>query len=546
MPGPTPPAGPQAAPSRLWLVLLALATLLGIWLRIDQFGAQLVADDEWHSLHAVRDQTLGWILTHFGINDHCIPLTALDWILANTIGLSENGMRCLPFAAGVLAVPLLAWLLRPEIGARASLFFALLLALSPIEISYSRSARPYELVFLLALLAVLALRRWSAGGGRGFAALYVACAALSIWLHLVVAPFVLAPLAWSFFVAPAGARPRAAIVRLALLTAAATALLVGPAFVCDLESLRQRAFGHAKAWPDAEICFQLFAGSCRPLAVFVFGLALLFGFFALRERRGFAGWLFSASVLQFLLPLFARPAVLEEPPVLVRYVLPVHGVLLVLAALGLERLDDLACREFRRLPRSLLAPALVLLLQQSSPLPWIHARPNNWTNHLLYQANYAATFPYNFARSVYGLQNVPPVYATLVREARAGDVLVEAPWYAASHTSPYALFQRTHHLPFLAGFVTDAAAPLPQGELRPGDLRFRFANFVHVGQFEELAARHVRFVAFHRDRPRLQFDEHFVDPAAVEPWIARYRERFGAPLFEDASLVVFDLAPRAP
>jgi hypothetical protein len=540
---PTHPAqGTDGSWTRLWLVLLLVATALGIWLRLDQFGAQVVADDEWHSLHAVRDQTLGWILTHFGVNDHCIPLTALDWILANTLGLSETGMRILPLAAGCLAIPLLALLLRREVGARASLLCALLLAISPIEISYSRSARPYEVVFLLAFVALLALRRWVLGGSRAWAWTYVAAAALAVWFHLVVAPFVLAPLAWCCWPGVAQVRGRTEVARLGVLAGFGMLLLVGPPLLCDFDALQRRAFGFATAWPDGEVCFQLLSGTFRPLAVFVFALALLLGFSALRHLRGIAGWLFCASAAQFLLLLLARPAVLEEAPVLVRYVLPVHGLVLVLAALGLERLDDLACAEFARLPRSLLAPLLVAALYVSGPLPWIHARPNNWTGHLVFQANYARTFPYDFVRSVYGLQLVPPVYGELAREARPGDVLLEAPWFAASQCAPFPIYQRSHHMPFLVGFVTPAGQPLPQGELRAQDARFRFANFVHVSEFAELAARHVRFVVFHRDRPLSLADEQHVDLRQVEPWIERYKQRFGPPRFDDGKLCVFDLA----
>jgi hypothetical protein len=533
----------HAPPSRLWLVLLGVATLLAAALRLDQFAGQVIADDEWHALNALRDHTLGWILTHFGTNDHCIPLTAFDWLLAHTLGLSEVGMRLLPLAAGIGAVPLLAWLLRREIGARASLLFALLLAISPLEVSHSRNARPYELVFLLSCVALLALRRWAQGGGRRWSVLYVVCAALSVWLHLVVLPFVVAPLAYCLWPGVAPARERSEVLRLGVLAGFGMALLVGPPLLGDLATLQQRSLGQAKHWPSGELCFQLLSGCYQPLAAFVFALALLFGFFALRKLRGFAGWLLVAGAAQLLLPLLARPAVLEEPPVLVRYVLPAHALLLVLAALGFERLDDLACVEFRRLPRNLLAVLLVAGLYVAGPLPWIHTRPNNWTNHLVFQANYTRSFAYDFWHNVFGQQALPTIYSELAREARPGEVLLEAPWYASSQCSALPLFQRLHRMPVLVGFVTPATEKLPLCELRPGDERFRFANSVHVSQFETLRARHVRFVVFLRQRPLSLDDEVHVELRHVEPWIALYRQRFGKPRFEDAQMCVFDLAP---
>jgi hypothetical protein len=321
------------------------------------------------------------------------------------------------------------------------------------------------------------------------------------------------------------------------------ALLLGPPLLCDLDSLRLRALAHAKGWPDAEISFQLFSGTFRPLCSFAFALAVLLGAFALR-RRGGLGWLVAAGLAQCALVLLARPAVLEEPPVFVRYLLPAHALWLLLAALGLERLDELARAEFRWLPRALLGAALLVLFFLGGPLRTL-PRPCSWTAHQVFQADYAPSFAPSYAHLVLGLQAMPPVYAELARDARPGDVLVEAPWFPASHLCAYPLFQRLHRLPLRIGFVTPADAPVPLGELRAQDPRFRFANFVHVAELDELRREHVRFVVFHRDRPPELDNDLNADLRQVGTWIARYRELVGAPLFEDAHMAVFDLAPGA-
>ncbi len=542
---PPPAEAPGPLRPREWAILAAI-TLIGALLRLDQIGAQLVADDEWHSLHAVRDHSLGWILTHFGANDHCIPLTALDWILSRTVGLSETGMRLVPLAAGIGAVPILALLLRRHLGTRSSLVFALLLAISPLEVFYSRFARPYEVVFLLALVAVLAFERWWSGGARVWGWIYVGCAALGVWFHLVVAPFVLAPVAWGLLppAARRGRRERAEVAQLGVLACFGMVLLVGPPFLGDSRSLEERSFGRAKDWPDPQLCFQLFSGTFRPLCDFVFALALLMGAIVLRHgARTLAPWLVTACLAQLALPLLARPAVLEEAPVLVRYVLPAHGLVLVCAALGLARIDHLARKEFPRLPRELTALILCGLGYAFGPLPWIHRAPNNWTSHQMYQANYARSFPSAFARTTMGKTTIPPIYADLAAEARAGEVLLEAPWFQASPCVPYPFYQRVHRLPYLAGFVTPEGQPSPEAELPPHDARFRFANFAFVGDLDDLRARHVRFVLFHRDRPISLADDTHVELRHVEGWIARYKQQVGAPRYEDATLSVFDLAP---
>jgi hypothetical protein len=234
---------------------------------------------------------------------------------------------------------------------------------------------------------------------------------------------------------------------------------------------------------------------------------------------------------------------LQDPTVLVRYVTPAHFVWLVLAALGLQRLDGLARAEFARLPRGVLPAALITLLHFGGPLPRIHARPNGWTHHQAFQASYVPNFAYSYARDHFGPAPVPPVYAELGRAARPGELLLEAPWYAASGASAYPLHQRVHRMQLLVGFVTPEDAPLPLGEVRPDDPRFRFANFAHVSRLDDLRACHVRFVVFHRKPPRQHADPRYADLRHVEHWIERYRELVGPPRFEDESLCVFDLAP---
>ena len=535
---------PRLLRPREWAILAGI-TLLAAWLRLDQIGAQLVADDEWHSLHAVRDQTLGWILTHFGANDYCVPLTAFEWILSRTIGLSELGMRALPLAAGIAAVPVLALLLVRHVGPRSSLLFALLLAISPLEVFYSRQARPYEIVFVLPLVAVLAFERWWSGAGRRWGWLYLGCAVLSVWFHLVVAPFVLAPVGWALLpaVARRGRREQSEVAQLGVLAVFGIVLVIGPPFLGDSGSLGGRAFGRAKDLPDALQCFELLAGSFRPLCDFVFGLALLMGLLVLRHGvRSLAPWLVVSSLVQFALPLFARPAVLEDATVLVRYVLPVHGLVLLCAALGLARIDHLVRKELPRLPREVTALCLVALGYAFGPLPWIHRHPNNWTNHQMYQANYSRSFPSAYARATLGKTSVPPIYADLAEEARPGQKLLEVPWFQASTCMGYPYYQRVHGLSYLAGFVTPESEPLPEGELRAHDPRFRFANFAHVAGLDELRARGVRFVLFHRERPLSLIDEGHADLRHVEGWIARYQELVGKPRYEDAGLCVFDLA----
>lgn len=535
---------------REWIALL-LCGLLGIVLRLDQISGQVIADDEWHSLHAIRDRDLGWILTHFGAADHCIPLTAFEWMLAHTVGLSELGMRALSLVCGIAALFVLPLMLRRHLGGRAACVSALLLAIAPLEVFYSRCARPYEVVFLLPLVAVLALERWWSGGSRIWSVVYVASAVLAVWFHLVVAPFVLAPLVWCFVfgrrvprIPDSAGRSRIDVALLGGVTLSLIASIIGPPLIADLNVLRDRSFERAESIPDLQQSLQLFGGTASPWLSFLFGLLLVFGFFRFRRtQRALVPWLVVPVIAQLAALAVARPAEIHEAPVFVRYQMPSHLLVLVVAALGLIELEDLLRKEWPRLPQHVFTSLAALAFLAFGPLPSIDQHPCNWTNHAMFQSNYAPSFLTSFARSVFNLREIPPVYESLAAQMHPGEILLEAPWFYVSKLVPFPIYQRFHRQSFMIGFVTNPTAPLPLGELRPDDERFHMRNFAHVTDIARLRERNVRFVIFHRDLPVAIDEQNYVDLAQLEACIARYRERFGPPCFEDERMCVFDLRP---
>ena len=162
-------------------ILITLAVVTGVLLRLHQLSGQIIADDEWHALHTLPSNGYGYILTHLAACDYCIPLTAYDKLLSNTIGLSELGMRAPTLIAGVAALIVLPLLARAYLGAKASVTLACLLSISPLHIHYSRSARPYSIVLLLAIVGVIACDRWLSTGRSRWAGIYAGCAVLVPW-----------------------------------------------------------------------------------------------------------------------------------------------------------------------------------------------------------------------------------------------------------------------------------------------------------------------------------------------------------------------------
>src|SRR5438034_1180659 len=74
----------------------------------------------------------------------------------------------------------------------------LLLAISPLLVYQSKTARPYALTSLLAFIAIVAFRRWwqRDGSSPALAAAYAAATFFAAWLHPVTLPFTLLPFAY--------------------------------------------------------------------------------------------------------------------------------------------------------------------------------------------------------------------------------------------------------------------------------------------------------------------------------------------------------------
>jgi predicted membrane-bound mannosyltransferase len=169
---------------RLALVGVTLAAVFAAWLRLFHLDRQVPVDDEWHAIHKLMSASYGEIFRSFGFADHSIPLTLLYKAMANTIGLDEIDMHALQVACGVGLVVFSAWLAwRATTSAGVAVLFAFLLANAPLQVLYSRFARPYAIATLLEVLALAALWRWRERPSPALGAAICALTALTAWLH---------------------------------------------------------------------------------------------------------------------------------------------------------------------------------------------------------------------------------------------------------------------------------------------------------------------------------------------------------------------------
>jgi hypothetical protein len=534
-------------------MILALAVAVGIGLRLYSIGDQIIADDEFHALDILVGHDYGYVFSHFGIADHCIPLTLYDKFLADTIGLGEMGMRAPGLVAGIAAVLVLPILLRAYLSATTALVFAWLLAISPVHVYFSRYARPYSIVFLLAIVAIVACERWWAGGHRRWAFVYAICSAITIWFHLLYLPLVIGAFICLFMHRVWRAR-RQGLHRLALVprrawvvlasAMAGSAMLIATPLIVDFAAFRTRA-GEApyEMAPLGDI-FELFSGARHPSQYYLALLLTLLGLVAmrrtLRPMLGLCAMLLAADVLAFVI---TSPSGMQFAIVFVRYALPLLAVVLIAMAHGMERVDAWLRAEWPRLPRHVAPIGGCLALFVSGPVWHAYEGPNNWTNHSLLQYGYSPDYEREYENNLLGGGPVPNVYKRLWTSIRRDDRIVEAPWCYGWSTAPYLLYQRVHQHRMLIGWVDLPGQPDGEGELPWPDERFRFQNFVHLGDFQGMRERKVRVVILHKTLDCGAAPQLGARLKTIAHWRTVYEHEFGPPQYEDDQCVLF-LVPR--
>jgi hypothetical protein len=540
------------ANARAWTWLLAAAAALGTFLRIDQFGAQVLIDDEWHAVHQLLRLTPAQMFLDFGHADYSIPLGLLDGLLANLVGLSESAMRTPMLACGLATLVLFPLYIAPRLGRANAAVFALLLAISPLLVIYSRMARPYAITLLLAWGAHAAFCRFDASprGEHGAGAACASAATVAAWLHPIIAPFVVAPFLWALFDLRHETRAarRSRCMRLAGMAAATglpMAALLLPPLLAHTESLAAKAGIDHPGFDALAGVWYAWLGTPSTLAAVLCCALAAYGardvWRALRiVRTGMLG-----VVLTLAAVVLTQPAWSHNPLTLARYLLPFAPLLLLASATGAVKAAQyvaLPGRAIRNIAAAVVAVVPVLALAASTPLVELARHPNAQSVHLLYHVEFRPErnpfIPY--------MEKIPlsPFWSTLSRGPRGSLRIAAAPFYFESYDWDAPRWERVSGQTVIPGFLTGLCVESRAGEV-PQTRRFRFRNAVHLADSAALAAHHVDYVVW--QKPFVQTgrghpEDIGSDTAHCE---AKLRERFGPPAFEDAHLVAFRLPAAA-
>ena len=538
---------------RSFLPWFALAIGVGLWLRLDQFAAQLLLEDEWHAVYRVVHEAPAAIFLDFAHSDSSIPLTLLYALESRTLGLSEIGMRLPLLLAGAATLILFPWYVARHVGRSEALVFAALLAISPLLYLFSRTARPYALTLLLAWIAHVAFRRFfDAQAPRiADAAGYAVSATLAAWLHPIIGPFVVAPFvpaAWRCARGEPGAERRRGIARLAVLALAAAlpmAALLLPPLIAHPESLRLKSGVDLPGANTLAGVWYLWFGTSATAAVLICAALALVGIPAVWRRLPEARSAAAGIALTVLAVVVARPAWIHNPMTFGRYLLPVLPLLLLATACGAVR-TGLALRAALRMRGSsesvagalgaLAAASPVLLLALTSPLRPLLQYPNANSLHSVYEFDFRPQHN-PVLRMMDGIP-LSPWWERLGDRPPGSLAIAVAPFPTESVGWDAPRWQRLSRQRILHGLLTPLCAN-PRPTEVPDDGRFRFRNAVHLSDDAELARHGIDFVVWQKP---YRYVAHGID-VAVGADVAHcgpaLSARFGAPAYEDEWLVVY-------
>jgi hypothetical protein len=499
---------------RLWLLPPVLA---GAILRLWNLRAQVLGDDELHLVRTALTQPVGTILVTYQKVDACIPLSALYAVLVRSgVRLTELGVRLPEVLAGLLLLVLAPLWADRRLGRGTAVGYAWLLAVSPGLVLYSRIARPYMIVILLAFGAVVAFEAWWREGGWRRGAAYAVLAALAFWFHPVAAPLVLAPLVFGAVLAIRDRKRAPALAALAAGTMAAFLVFFLPARESFLEVLRAK---HQEIHLTPRVfgaLAELQAGTAMVIWVVFVWLGAAIGLWKLLKEERRIGALTGVLVLgQVAGLLWISPLGLDAPLIFHRYALVILPWVLLWVAAAPDG------------PRPAVVVSLALLLV--GPFA-----DRTW---------WRSSFPHHDDRLAFYVPR--PKLSDPYRMLGPGAVL-EAPWIPVWRVSrAVALYQDAH------GREVVTASPDPI----LADPRLAFRNLVPLAPEAFLSSR-ARWLVVHRD---LGAEEEAIPDPLWPPRMGvgrRFREVFqfegrrlprllrriwGRPDFADDRLVIWDL-----
>lgn len=530
-----------------WWVAFLLLTLLGVFLRLWNVRSQIMGGDEFHAVRAALTMPLGSILSSYLPTDNCIPMSAIYRCLMDRgVVLSELHFRMVPLICGILLVAVVPLWVARRLDPATGLILGFLLATSPLLVIYSKVGRSYAPIALFATIAILSFDAWLRASARrdriAFGAAYVLFACLSGWFHLlstafVLAPFVYAALALCWHRQERGRR----LLRLALLgtaTAAGFLAFLVPGWGSLLALARSKVGTDSPGLDTILEVLVLQSGNGLTLLAAAFWILVVIGMGVLLGReKDLGAHLLTLACVYLIALAMLSPPISSQTLVLNRYFLVAAPLLLMTAASGIRAVWATLRATLPGWLAGFAGVAAVLVYCWTSPLLDAGLRRSSFQGH-----NDLIRFSKTRARP--DPSTVPQFYRML-RDAPDDSPILEYPWqHRWQSCLSYPAYQEIH----------GREVSVVLRDFRYRDPRLAWAHLIHFEE-ERILATRARYLIIHLDIEKEELALHapgFVpqknvaadwaaDRAAARRTTARLRGRWGAPAYEDQSVVVWDL-----
>jgi len=535
-----------------WLVVSALALLAGIFLRGWQLGTQVLLDDEWHAINKLLHAGFADIATHFGFADYSIPLTLYFRFLYSTIGLSEWGMRLPMLTAGIGLLVIAPYLLRAMLSRPTRVVWAGLMAISPMMVYHTRTARPYAITTLLCVVAILAFWRWWHAADRRWrwAVLYILATFLSGWLHLITLAFALTPFAYfgalALFDCAVSARRADGLRRLrdlivlGLLTALPLAAALLPPLLTDWASLAAKAGNDSvtlhSGYRTLLICF----GIASPWLLVVMLAVAAIGVVSLwRRRPGLVSYLVFVLCVAIAAIAASHATWLQHQLNFARYIQPMVPFLLLAVAEGMIRI--LSTVRVAAAQAGIAVAAMAGLIA-AGPMPGYLYEPNQFMGDPYFQFDYDPAFNPYLTTLPHG--PIPDFYRRLGQRPPRSLTLVETPWSLETDSDPQPLYQAVHRQIIKIGLTTPVCGEFDYGNYPESASGMRLTNFVYLSGLLRGETYGADYLVVHlRAWPKsAKPPPEWPDMSTCAPQIEQH---FGTPLYRDDDIEVFALSAKA-
>jgi hypothetical protein len=329
-----------------------------------------------------------------------------------------------------------------------------------------------------------------------------------------------------------------AVVVLGLGAAFTIAVPLAAPVIHDLHALSAKAGGDFAGGYTVVRMLSLFAGGL-PDAVTVGAVAIAaFGAIRLiRAQHALGAYLAALAIVPVAVLMALGASWTHQGHTFARYVFPVQLIFLLWLCVGVIDGARLLLRTSSAQMEMAVAIAAAAGYLALNPAIRQVATLGPWYNHAYHQFDYVGE--HNAAALQYRGYDAPRFYKELGKLAAGSAPLIEAPFTYEAPANSLAFFRLFHRQPEKIGMLHDLCLDGPYDGEVPNDHRFRFRNFVFLGDREAVHASGARYLLLHRDQL------HGRPFAQADRCMAALSDLYGAPVDVDARLAVFDLRPAA-